>query len=1493
MEEIPTSLDSTRCKDMGRLVKENAHSDAKVQNEMSPEGRYAQVVAGADDGSVAPDITDDIDGIPPSIGNEGVSKFGEDKEVSLEVNNDANNNTSSSSSGSRATPGGFSLNNDTRCGWTDFSTLPNPGQDHLMNALKKYLSAEEIATIYAGSRLDDYVPDDSVLGQLLSDAYYGKWFHNAGVLFIAVMLTYVLTRLGAGLFVCLTIGAFLATYYQTSIRRLRQNLRDNVQREMTMRQLELDNESVNWMNHFLSRFWLIYEPVLSAQIIGTADAILSDNCPSFLDSIRLTTFTLGTKAPFIEFVKTYPRTEPNVVCMDWKVSFTPTDTTDITVRDLQSHVDPKIVLSIRLGKKMIGAGMPVLLEGIAFTGHMRLRIKMFNEFPHIQSVEACFLEKPLFDYILKPIGGEHLGFDINNIPGLQTFVQDQVHSNLGPMMYAPNVFTLDVAAMLAGADLDSANGVLALTIHSATGLKITDFFGSLDPYLSIHVGSEKNPELGRTQCIEDNNNPRYNETLFILLNGPKDTLYLNVKDRNTGRKDGEVGVASFDLKELDENDNTLDGLSLSVLHGGKPAGEIKCDMHYFPTSAEEKQEDGTVIPAAESDTGIVQFMVYECKDLGNGRKVDAYAVITIDGQEKATTSTFKRSANPRWDKKSEVFVTDKTKTRLTVTIKESQLHGDSILGTWQSTVSELEKLLENNIEWFSLKGIQGKLHLGMKWKPTVMTGFAGGLGHGTYRPPIGVVRVHFYGAKDLKNVEALTGGKSDPYVRILTGMHVRDQTDYVLDNLDPEWNTALYVPVHSLREDLIFEVMDYNDTSKDKSLGLADFKLKQIIKETVSSETNQKIYEAMEPVDQWVDLTNTQRKSGKGIIHYRASFHPTLDQAKSAEEIQAAEEIDNLSVMKQSAPIYDNANEQNTDGGNNMDDLETQSPNPSGERQVKDVHGEPILYTASDSNIIDLVKYNAGVLSVKIHQANIPGNTSKVMAELLVNSNEAQYKTLPQKGSTIEFNETGDAFVKELDFANVVVQLVKYTQKKDQVSIGHWTLPVKKVLELVMKRQQEKATALNNKDSINGDDEKNSKELDDGEEFKLLNTNGGTIRLSFNYLPVVQYTLPPEESIENQGNLTISPISASNLKSADRNGKSDPYIVFTLNGEKMYKTDVYKKTLNPEFNSKKETFVLPVQRRIGSKLEAIIYDWDQLGNNEELARGLITFTGDILESFEAKEMEIPLTCDSTLKVRLLWLPQLLKRERQGTSLLNSTTRAFTSVPGHALGAGVSLAGDAVGLGGKVLGTGGKVLGTGGKAVFGGVGKIGNGIRGIGSKFGPNRTLVDNETPAGSAAVGGAPVDTNTADDRTPLSNDIAQPISSTPFPARRSIDTLQSTSNISTIRPNDAVKVSIISARGLKDSLDYYVRVKNNSKRTLYKTNHIKKNGTPEWNESFMTNIKPNDKSLEFRIRSRGALTDHDVGTATMDVTQPFAGWLPLVDGTGEINICVEIPQKQ
>jgi Ca2+-dependent lipid-binding protein len=93
----------------------------------------------------------------------------------------------------------------------------------------------------------------------------------------------------------------------------------------------------------------------------------------------------------------------------------------------------------------------------------------------------------------------------------------------------------------------------------------------------------------------------------------------------------------------------------------------------------------------------------------------------------------------------------------------------------------------------------------------------------------------------------MTGGKSDPYVRIMSGVQNRGQTDYIDDDLNPEWNQILYVPVHSIREDLIFEVMDYNENTKDKSLGMAEFVLKDIIKQV--KQEGQIIYEALESLD--------------------------------------------------------------------------------------------------------------------------------------------------------------------------------------------------------------------------------------------------------------------------------------------------------------------------------------------------------------------------------------------------------------------------------------------------------------------------------------------------------------------------------------------------------------------------------------------------------------------------------------------------------------------
>lgn len=47
-----------------------------------------------------------------------------------------------------------------------------------------------------------------------------------------------------------------------------------------------------------------------------------------------------------------------------------------------------------------------------------------SNFPHVKTVQVSFMTKPDFDYVLKPL----TAFDINSIPGLSSFIKDQVHA---------------------------------------------------------------------------------------------------------------------------------------------------------------------------------------------------------------------------------------------------------------------------------------------------------------------------------------------------------------------------------------------------------------------------------------------------------------------------------------------------------------------------------------------------------------------------------------------------------------------------------------------------------------------------------------------------------------------------------------------------------------------------------------------------------------------------------------------------------------------------------------------------------------------------------------------------------------------------------------------------------------------------------------------------------------------------------------------------------
>ncbi|SPN96938.1 probable putative transmembrane protein [Cephalotrichum gorgonifer] len=1090
----------------------------------------------------------------------------------------------------------------------------------------------------------------------IPDKFFGDWYHNAAIIVFACLSSWLVAVLGGGLGWVFIVMAFCATYYRTSVRRVRRNFRDDISREMALKRLDTDTESLEWINSFLVKFWPIYQPVLSQTIINSVDQVLSSATPAFLDSLKLKTFTLGSKPPRMEHVKTYPKAEDDVVIMDWKFSFTPNDTDDMTSRQIKNKINPKIVLEIRIGKAMISKGLDVIVQDMAFSGIMRLKVKLQIPFPHVEKVEMCFLERPMIDYVCKPLGGEMFGFDINIIPGLESFIQEQIHGNLAPMMYAPNVFPIEVAKMLSGTPVDQAIGVVAITLHGAEGLKNTDnFAGVVDPYAVVTLN--RRGELARTKMLKDTANPRWNETHYIIITTFHDSLDVQVFDYNDMRKDKELGVASFALEKLEE-ETEHENQRIEVLSDGKVRGVLSCDVRFFPILGGQKNEDGTEEPPPESNQGILRFTVEQAKDLDGTKSLvgllNPYAVLHLNGHDIHTSKKLKRTNNPIWDNGfKEMLITDRKHAKLGVTIKdERDLAGDQTLGKYQIKADDLVRYTEEGKDWFQLAGAQsGRVKLKAQWKPVVISGVMAGTGG--YSTPIGVMRFHLIKANDLRNFEAL--GKSDAYGRVLQSGIEKARTVTFLNNLDPEFNEVLYVPVHSSRERLTLEVMDAEKVGKDRSLGLIEIQTNKYIRQNEEGE-----YLVHDEKEERSDGLRLHGKGmAKGRLTYNVSFYPCLnvadpeeeeeEQKEKAEEAAEAEKSD--STAKSSSSTSESQEEASTPrspvspASPTSDKPTTDKPTSS-----KEERSEPKkVYLTPD----ELLKHESGLLIFRLMDAEFAKSNCKLevytddMAFPSYVSSVAQTKNH-------KFEEVGDCVIREIDVSR---------------------------LTLVVRENRGDKTGAENEDNIVAKLAGNTLDtlkqcLNNPTILKMKDEEGRTssVKVSLKYVPIMM-NLDPIESINNMGTLRVDVLDAQDLQAADRNGKSDPFCKFEFNGQEVHKTKTQKKTLNPVWN---EFFEVAVPSRLGADFTVSVWDWDLASQPDPLGNAEISLAH--LEPFRPMETRVLLDAKSgSVRLRLMFRPSYVTRTRQGTSTFASPTRIVTGVAGAPIKA-VGVVGHGVGKG---------------------------------------------------------------------------------------------------------------------------------------------------------------------------------------------------------------------
>ncbi|CEP61687.1 Tcb3p LALA0_S03e08548g [Lachancea lanzarotensis] len=1138
---------------------------------------------------------------------------------------------------------------------------------------------------FFGSNVAPSSADGAAVKGYITERFYNDLYYNmaglVGTCYFSWLLAYWRFSWLSLFFVFFCAGSV----YRTEFRRFNRNIRDDLTGIVVEETLSDRKETTLWLNSFLSKFWVIYMPVLSQQVKDIANPQLAGVAPGYgIDALSLDEFTLGTKSPTIDGITSYTKKGKDIVEMDWEFSFTPNDVSNMTAKEAKEKINPKIALGVTVGKGFVSKSLPVLVEDINCKGRMRITIKLGQSFPNIKIVSLSLMEPPYIDFALKPVGGDTLGLDIMSfLPGLKTFVKTMINSNVGPMLYNPHKLDIDVEEIVA-AQAQDAIGVVAVTLHSADGLKGSEFLGNtIDPYITL---TAENGNIGettiRTSVKSDNKSPRWNETKYVLVNTLDQKLFLNCYDFNDIRRDTLIGKAEYNLSQLLQT-VAVTGQKAKLISGGGTRGTLNYDLHWLPVvqqdsaavkeaqrdsgngtknkvdkdseSEQEEQEDGEdeeQDDQSASDVGILKATFHKARFLkGSGSSSGALspcAEMSIDGKVVKEYRTLRRINEPSWEEGIEVLVPSKRNSTLSVKIFDVKMTGKELLCEYSSSMADILNLAEMGQTALNASP-QGELFFSAIWKPIAMTGSFAPVN--AVRDPLGVMRVHI---KDAMIDENLSGvGDIDPYVTVSLNNEVRYETQYFSDNREPNFNSVVYVPITSESQSIVLGIFDYQKVGKDRPIGSYTIQANKVMQK--DPETNRYV-STKRPETSQCRLLGKNMNLTKSFVNVELSFIP-VHKVYSPDELMKVEQLEDK-IKERKAKFMKEQEELKEKMKVHPDQYEIVKMDVEDESSVQ-IEGK------EKWSVEKLLSVNSGVLNYQI----LRGKLSKQSAHLQVLFDDiatpASTSMKSRAGEVVP--DSGSCFIRDLNHSRITLRLSKNSKPKDLSDIlAEQSFSVKELLEKGIKNPT------------------------------VVKAQGSDIEMRFLYSPA-EAPLSPNESIEDTGILKLNIISASDVPSHDRNNKSDPFVEIKVDGRRVEKTEVIKKTLSPVWNA---TVEIPVPSRARSDLQLEVYDWDRAGSNDLLCSTALD--AKMFVPGKTHDLELQLEPQGTVKLKATFVPEYL------FPALDPAKGGLAIKPFKALG-GVANMG--VGVAGAGFGTAQGVASAG----FGGVQKGGKFLKGFASK----------------------------------------------------------------------------------------------------------------------------------------------------------------------------------
>ncbi|QPG77061.1 hypothetical protein FOA43_004459 [Brettanomyces nanus] len=1245
-----------------------------------------------------------------------------------------------------------------------------------------------------------YESSGILLHSYISEKYYGDLYWNCSLAVNTLIFAWLVGFLGGGLFALVMVLLVCATAYRAELRRFNICLRDDMKRVATIESLDTRIESMDWLNSFLEKFWVIYMPALSEMVITQANDTLKDvEPPTPIKKLSLDEFTLGTKAPRIESVRAFNKLGNDVYRMDWDFGFTPNDTDGMTKEELNKKVDPKVALGISIGKGVVSASLPVLVENMSFKGNMRITFKLAESFPFIEVVSVMFLEPPEIDYALKPVGGNTFGIDVMSIvPGLSSFVKSLIHSNLKPMMYAPNSFDVNVRD-IAESTVPSAIGCVGVRIRGVEYLKKTD----INPY--VDYGIEGSSKQYRTDIKASTNTPVFNELQYILVDSLTQKIKFTLMNLDEEGDVHRLGEAQFGMDSLIQDPQQL-LTELKLEHHNHSNGRLVCDLQWFPVLEKDTANSST------GSAGILELVVESARGLSTSQsllgKLSTYAKVSIgnskdekqDDSDEVEAHTddisrvVKGSNEPDYNIHIERLIKSPSTTPVTITIYDTSSYGVTKLATYKaSSLRELISIGAEKGKWIKFTEGEGSIRFRMRYKKLSGVGMSEDV---SFVPPVGVYRVLVSRCEQLDNIETI--GKVDPYIEVVTGGRSHGRTKFIDDNLSPKFNEVFYAAVEHADQSLALTCMDHESDGNGRLIG------------SLSVDVHRFFSKRYNPQDDGsrsiVRGQLTRRGKPAGYIYYKVVYLPLMkvySQAELKEKIarerkgNSQQELEDLEEQSKMLEEYKKHPEDYewVDDDDETDDKD--NPNLSGKEQL---------------SLKQLMSHNSGVLGINIVKGNMSANN--VYLQCLVDERPyAEFVSSASKGTKLS-PCAGCAFIRDLKNSVMTFRVTRKPKaelRKDVIAQVARPMKVEQLLS------------------------------DAFSDTFAVTFEGNRIELSLEYVPAT-VDLGPSETMTDTGVLHLKILSGHNLLAADRGNKSDPFVVVELNDTQVYRTKTVKKTVNPVFEDEQCSVVIPSRTR--SELRLRLFDWDMAGDNDKLGDIDVDLTKLAVNQEEI--IEFQLDTQGSLKVSAGFKPMYIQPSMATADggfdfagmpgkLIGGVAGGAFEVAGGALGAAGGVAGGALNM---TEGVAGGALNMAGGAVSGVAGVGGSLFKGFHRKNGKD---VEQAMPRATSATGAAPVLAGAAPSATPATP-VASRVAVAASPASKRISMDGNASFASSTIPGNTIP-GRLTVEGLKckkpqgkETLFVKVSLKSPKKtKSIFKTHSARYNASSEtlkWSES-------------------------------------------------------------